>query len=99
MSIFDALSTLIAIRTFGDFFNSHPHCHVLCTDGTCYGPGSFKEAPALDTEPLGKIFQHKVLGMLFGSLLFVLKLVVPCQSNHLLTVDFLSVIQAMHLAG
>jgi hypothetical protein len=37
---------------------------VLCTDGGFYGSGSFRVAQALETEPLEKIFQHKVLGML-----------------------------------
>ena len=37
---------------------------MLCTDGGFYGSGSFKVAQALDTEPLEKIFQRKVLGML-----------------------------------
>ena len=65
------IGAVIAIQTFVDFLNFHPHCHVLCTDGTFYGTGSFKEAPALDTESLEKIFQPKVFGMLL-----VLKLVV-----------------------
>ncbi|MBW1800402.1 MAG: transposase [Deltaproteobacteria bacterium] len=54
---------VIAIQTFGDFLNSNPHCHVLCTDGVFYESGSFRVAPALDTKTLEKIFQHKVLGM------------------------------------
>jgi len=41
-----------------------PIPYVLCTDGGFYGSGSFKVAQALDTEPLEKIFQRKVLGML-----------------------------------
>ena len=56
---------VIPIQTFGDFLNFNPHCHLSCTDGTFYGTGSLKEAPALDSESLEKIFQHKVLGMLF----------------------------------
>ena len=59
-----APGAVIAIRTFGDFLNFNPHCHVLCTDGGFYGSGSFRVAQALETEPLEKIFQHKVLGML-----------------------------------
>jgi len=59
-----APGAVIAIQTFGDFMNFNPHCHVLCTDGGFYGSGSFKVAQALETEPLEKIFQHKVLGML-----------------------------------
>jgi hypothetical protein len=61
-----APGAVIAIQTFGDFLNFNPHCHVLCTDGAFYRSGSFKAAPALDTEPLEKIFQHKVLKMLLG---------------------------------
>jgi hypothetical protein len=33
-------------------------------DGTFYGSGSFKVAPALNTKPLVKILQHKALRML-----------------------------------
>ena len=63
---------VIAIQTFGDFLNFNPprrinpHCHVLCTDGAFYESGSFRVAPPLDTEPMEKIFQHEVLGMLLG---------------------------------
>jgi hypothetical protein len=53
--------TVIAIQTFGDFLNFNPHCHVLCTDGTFSGSGSFQVAPALDDQALEKLFQHKVL--------------------------------------
>jgi hypothetical protein len=60
-----APGAVIAIQTFGDFLNFNPLCHVLCTDGGFYGSGSFRVAQALETEPLEKIFQHKVLGMLF----------------------------------
>jgi hypothetical protein len=55
---------VIAVRTFGDFLNFNPHCHVLCTDGAFYGSGSFKAAPAVDTKPLEKLFQHMILKML-----------------------------------
>jgi hypothetical protein len=58
------IGAVIAIQTFGDFLNFNPHCHLLCTDGTFFGSGSFKVAPALDTESLEKLFQHKVLKML-----------------------------------
>ncbi len=59
-----APGAVIAIRTFGDFLHFNPHCHVLCTDGCFYGNGSFRVAQALETEPLEKIFQHDLLGML-----------------------------------
>ncbi|MBN1106677.1 MAG: transposase [Deltaproteobacteria bacterium] len=50
---------------FGDFLNFNPHCHVLCTYEVFYGSGWFTVAPALDTVALEKIFQHKVLKMLW----------------------------------
>jgi len=71
------IGAVIAIQRFADFPNFNPHCHALGIDGNFYGSGSCKVIQALDTEPLAKIFQLKVLGMLLGSLLFVLKLVVP----------------------
>jgi hypothetical protein len=52
---------VIAIQTFGDFLNFNPHCQVLCTDGVFYRNGWFKVAQALDTAPLEKVFQHRVL--------------------------------------
>jgi hypothetical protein len=55
------IGAFIAIQTFDDCLNFHPRCDVLCTDGAFYGTGSFKVAPALDTEALEKLFQHKVL--------------------------------------
>jgi hypothetical protein len=55
---------VIAVQTFGHFLNFNPHCHVLCADGVFYGNGWFKVAPAFDTDPLEKLFQHKVLKML-----------------------------------
>jgi hypothetical protein len=73
------IGAFIVIQTFDDFFNFHHHCHILCTDGTFYGNGSFMLAPTLDTESLERLFQHKVLGMLFGSLFLALKSVLPCQ--------------------
>ena len=45
----------------------HSGFHALCRNHiqpNFYGSGSFKVAPALDTKPLEKLFQHKVLGML-----------------------------------
>ncbi|MCG6533849.1 MAG: transposase zinc-binding domain-containing protein [Syntrophales bacterium LBB04] len=57
---------VIAIQTFRDFLDFDPHCHVLCTDGVFYESGTFRVAPAVDTKPLEKIFEHKVLGMLLG---------------------------------
>jgi Putative transposase len=58
------IGAVIAIQTFGDFRNFNPHCHVLWTDGTFFGSRPFKVAPALDTESLEKLFEHKVLKML-----------------------------------
>jgi hypothetical protein len=37
---------------------------VLCTDGGFFESGTFKVAPAFDTESLEKLFQHKILKML-----------------------------------
>lgn len=38
--------------------------HVLCTDGTFYGSGSYKVAPALEKKSVEKIFRHKGPAML-----------------------------------
>jgi hypothetical protein len=50
---------IVAIQSFGDFLQFHPHLHVLCSDGCFYGDGMFRVAPRIDTKPLAEIFPAK----------------------------------------
>ncbi len=57
---------VVAIHSFGDFLQFHPHLHVLCSDGCFYGDGMFQVAPPIDTKTLEEIFRHKVFKMLLS---------------------------------
>uniref|UniRef100_UPI003898EC85 transposase n=1 Tax=Acetivibrio cellulolyticus TaxID=35830 RepID=UPI003898EC85 len=45
MKVFKTFKTVpgvvIAVQTFGDFFNFNPHLHVIATDGCFKGDGDF----------------------------------------------------------
>ena len=58
----------IAVQSFGDFQNFHPHLHILCTDGCFYNDDAFMVCPAPDTvesrrggiPPASAEFTHKL---------------------------------------
>ncbi len=55
---------IIAIQTYGDLVNSHPHLHALVTDGT-FGPtGWFVAFPKVALYILEHLFRRRVLQML-----------------------------------
>ena len=54
----------IAVQSFGDFQNFHPHLHVLSTDGCFYNNDAFMVCPPPDTGELEKLFRYKVFKML-----------------------------------
>ena len=54
----------VAVQSFGDFQNFHPHLHVLATDGCFYGNGSFKAYPTPQAKDLEEPFRHEVFKML-----------------------------------
>ena len=54
----------IAVQSFGDFQNFHPHLHVLATDGCFYNDTAFMVCPPPDTGALEKLFRYEVLKML-----------------------------------
>ncbi len=57
-------ATVIAFKTFGDFFVFNPHCHILVNDGCLYGDnGMFMVAYLLELKKLESIFRHKVFRM------------------------------------
>jgi len=54
----------VAVQSFGDFQNFHPHLHVLATDGCFYNDGAFMICPPLKTTELEEVFRHEVFKML-----------------------------------
>ncbi|MBW1995959.1 MAG: transposase [Deltaproteobacteria bacterium] len=55
---------VVAIQSFGDFQNFHPHLHVLSTDGCFYSDGAFMVCPAPKTADLEELFRYEVFKML-----------------------------------
>ncbi len=55
---------VIAVQSFGDFQNFHPHLHVLSTDGCFYNDASFMVCSPPDTGALEKLFRYEVFKML-----------------------------------
>jgi len=54
----------VAVQSFGDFQNFHPHLHVLSTDGCFYSQGAFMVCPPPKTADLEKLFRYEVFKML-----------------------------------
>lgn len=55
---------IIAIQTYGDLVNFHPHLHALVTDGAFTPKGWFVAFPKIDLVVLEHFFRHRVLQML-----------------------------------
>jgi len=58
------LGIIIAIQTYGDLVNFHPHLHALVTDGAFSPSGWFVAFPKTDLYALEHLFRHNVLRML-----------------------------------
>jgi len=56
--------SVIAVQSFGDFQNFHPHLHVLATDGCFYTDGAFIVCPTPAPKDLENLFRHEVFKML-----------------------------------
>ena len=54
----------VAVQSFGDFQNFHPHLHVLATDGCFHNDTAFTVCPQPDTGALEKLFRYEVFKML-----------------------------------
>ncbi|NBD37212.1 MAG: IS91 family transposase [Verrucomicrobia bacterium] len=52
---------IIAIQTFGDYLNFHPHLHILITDGAFVGHHTFHALPRTDWERVAELLQVRVL--------------------------------------
>ncbi|MFQ5741623.1 MAG: transposase [Acidobacteriota bacterium] len=55
---------ILAIQTYGDQLNHHPHAHSLVSEGAWRKEGSFMSVGEFDQPVLTSLFQHQVLGML-----------------------------------
>jgi len=57
---------IVAVQTFGDRINFHPHLHLLVTEGGMDQAGVFHRLPHLDDSRLAEIFAREVLRLLVG---------------------------------
>jgi hypothetical protein len=55
---------MVAVQTFGDRINFHPHLHLLLTEGGVDRAGIFHRLPRLDDARLAEIFGREVLALL-----------------------------------
>ena len=58
------LGVVMAIQTFGEYLNYHPHLHAVAADGVFMPSGMFYAAPKYDIKPLEEIFRNKVIHLL-----------------------------------
>jgi len=57
---------IVAIQTFGNRINLHPHLHFVVTEGGVDETGVFHEIPRIDDSGLAKLFGREVLADLVG---------------------------------
>ena len=55
---------IVAVQTFGDRINFHPHLHLLLTEGGVDEAGVFHKIPRIDDVRLAEIFAREVLEFL-----------------------------------
>ncbi len=55
---------VVAIQTYGDELNSHPHLHLLASDSAGTPEGRSESMGEVDSEVLTRLFQHQVLEMM-----------------------------------
>src|SRR2546428_5659267 len=55
---------IVAIQTFGDLVNFHPHLHTIVSEGLFAANGWLYVVPDIDLKKLEQLFRHKVLTML-----------------------------------
>ena len=60
-------AAVAVIQTFGDYLAFNPHMHILAADG-CFSEDGFFYAPSIniDTQPLEKLFVHRIFKMLLA---------------------------------
>jgi len=52
---------VLAVQSYGDRLNLHPHVHAIASRGVWSSNGSFEPVPALDSRSLMLLFRHQVL--------------------------------------
>jgi hypothetical protein len=55
---------ILAIHTFGEYMDFHPHLHALVADGLFTETGLFYVLPECSLGPLNELFRHRVITML-----------------------------------
>jgi hypothetical protein len=55
---------VMAIHTFGDYLDFHPHLHALVAEGLFVQGGLFHVMPQVSLKPLEKLFQAKIIAFL-----------------------------------
>ena len=55
---------ILAIHTFGEYMDFHPHLHALVADGLFTETGLFYVLPPVSLKPLNELFRHRVIAML-----------------------------------
>jgi len=55
---------VIAVQTFGDFQNFHPHLHIIATDGCFADNGIFQKGQHPNPQYLENLFRYEALKML-----------------------------------
>jgi hypothetical protein len=58
------IGAVLAIHTFGDYLNFHPHVHMLVSNGLFIPSGLFYCMPPVDLQTLEELFREHVLGFL-----------------------------------
>jgi hypothetical protein len=54
----------MAIQTFGEYLNYHPHLHIIAADGLFAPSGLFYVLPRCDVKHLEELFRHKIIHLL-----------------------------------
>ena len=63
----DALPGIVmAIHTFGEYLDFHPHLHALVADGLFTRASQFHVMPEVDLQPLEELFRARVITFLVG---------------------------------
>jgi hypothetical protein len=55
---------IMAIHTFGEYLDFHPHLHALVADGLFTRSGMFHVMPELSLAPLEELFRARVISFL-----------------------------------
>jgi hypothetical protein len=69
---------VMAIHTFGEYLDFHPHLHALVADGLFTRDGMFHACPEVSLKPLEELFRARVITFLVG------KGLLPPERAHML---------------